>query len=91
MNKNKSDIDRRRFLKFLGIGATATTVASCVSSSDTENDGFVSDSQRPIKGKMTYRENPKTKEKVSLLGYGCMRLPTISNESARDSEEEIDQ
>jgi len=91
MNKNKSNIDRRRFLKFLGIGATAATVASCVSSSDPESEGFVSDAQRPIKGKMTYRENPKTKEKVSLLGYGCMRLPTISNESARDSEEEIDQ
>lgn len=24
---------------------------------------------------MTYRENPKTGEKVSLLGYGCMRWP----------------
>ena len=91
MNKNKSNIDRRRFLKFLGIGTTAATVASCVSSSDPESEGFVSDAQRPIKGKMTYRENPKTKEKVSLLGYGCMRLPTISKESARDSEEEIDQ
>ena len=90
--KNKSDIDRRKFLKFLGIGATAATVASCVSTSETENNnGFAEDAERPIKGKMTYCENPKTKEKVSLLGYGCMRLPTISNESARDSEEQIDQ
>ena len=25
--------------------------------------------------KMTYRVNPKTNEKVSILGYGWMRLP----------------
>ena len=37
-------------------------------------------------GKMTYRENPKTKEKVSLLGYGMMRLPTKV-----DNDEEFDQ
>lgn len=91
MNNKKSNIDRRKFLKFLGIGATAATVASCVSTTESGNDSFVEDAERPIKGKMTYRENPKTKEKVSLLGYGCMRLPTITNESARESEEEIDQ
>lgn len=28
---------------------------------------------------------------VSLLGYGCMRLPTTSNSSARDCQDEIDQ
>ena len=26
---------------------------------------------------MTYRTNPKSGEKVSLLGYGCMRWPTL--------------
>lgn len=91
MKQNKSNIDRRKFLKFLGIGATATTLASCVSSADSDTSDFKGDEQRPIKGTMTYRENPKTREKVSLLGYGCMRLPTISKESARDSEDEIDQ
>ena len=25
---------------------------------------------------MQYREIPKTKDKLSLLGYGCMRFPT---------------
>ena len=28
---------------------------------------------------MTYRVNPKTKDKVSILGYGCMRWPTIDS------------
>ena len=43
-------------------------------------------------GKMTYRVNPKTQEKVSLLGYGMMRLPTKDgNASGRESKAEIDQ
>lgn len=40
---------------------------------------------------MTYRTTPSTGDKVSLLGYGCMRLPTTGNSSARDSQDEIDQ
>ena len=40
---------------------------------------------------MTYRINPKTGEQVSLLGYGCMRWPTLSGGSARDGADEIDQ
>ena len=41
--------------------------------------------------RMTYRINPKTGEQVSLLGYGCMRWPTLSGGSARDGADEIDQ
>ena len=40
---------------------------------------------------MTYRTNPSTGDKVSLLGYGCMRWPTVSGGSARDGEDSIDQ
>ena len=44
---------------------------------------------------MTYRENPTTGDRVSLLGYGMMRLPNKVVSSSRDSEnpdgEEIDQ
>ena len=42
--------------------------------------------QVPEKGKMTYRVNPKTKEKVSLLGYGMMRLP-VKNENKVSARE----
>ena len=74
MNIDKINIDRRKFLKFLGLGAMATTVPSCVSTEDTSNDELNGDVARQIKGKMTYRTNPKTKDQISLLGYGCMRF-----------------
>ncbi len=40
---------------------------------------------------MTCRINPKTGDKVSILGYGCMRWPTVTGESAREGEDKIDQ
>ena len=40
---------------------------------------------------MTYRINTSTGDKVSILGFGCMRLPTITNASARESADDIDQ
>ncbi len=40
---------------------------------------------------MTYRTNPTTGDKVSLLGYGCMRWPSVGGRSAREGNEEIDQ
>ena len=39
---------------------------------------------------MQYRKMKDSTE-VSILGYGCMRLPTTANDSARDSESVIDQ
>ncbi|MBQ9077637.1 MAG: aldo/keto reductase [Muribaculaceae bacterium] len=81
------DLNRRDFLRYMGIGATAVVTSSCLSDTGRSN---VSDSGE-ARGEMTYRLNPKTGEKVSLLGYGCMRLPTVGNESARDSSQEIDQ
>ena len=35
---------------------------------------------------MLYREMGKTKEKVSILGFGCMRLPTKGNNVQIDVE-----
>ena len=66
-------INRRDFLKIFG-GVTAgssTLLAAC-------KDGAkqtTADLQEPHKDKMTMRVNPKTNEKVSILGYGMMRLP----------------
>ena len=71
------DISRRDFLKILGAGtvATAATMAGCKNDSDLNLDpkGTI----LPQKGQMAYRTNPKTGDKVSLLGYGMMRLPVM--------------
>ena len=88
-NKN---INRRDFLKRLGLGLSATglTLAGCDKAGDKLSPEGTASGPIPT-GKMTYRTNPKTGDKVSLLGYGCMRWPTVSGESARDGEDEIDQ
>ena len=74
--KEKKKIDRREFLKVLGVGAAATTAAlyGCKpkggAAGDTAAVGEVPTD------KMTYRTTPSTGDRVSLLGYGCMRWPT---------------
>ena len=74
---NEKDMSRRDFLKIVGIStatATAATLAGCGPKGAGNNEtgaGTV-----PV-GKMDYRTNPKTGERVSLLGYGCMRWPIL--------------
>ncbi len=69
---------RRDFLKKLGLGALATTAALCGCRQEESNT--------PTRGSMTYRPNPKTSELVSLLGYGCMRWPTLPDSDELDQE-----
>lgn len=88
--KNKKNIDRRRFLKVLG-GSTLASTASLYSCKPDRNASFRGNGSGDIPAEMTYRTTPTTGDKVSLLGYGCMRWPTVSNSSARDSSDEIDQ
>ena len=70
-------LDRREFLKRLGIGAaaTGTVLAGCDSKGNSITGSLSAQGEVPA-DKMTYRTNPKTGEKVSILGYGCMRWPT---------------
>ena len=97
MNDNKHNennggkkLSRRTFLKALGLG-TATAAAPAIVSCATGDDKKAPVQEPPI-GKMTYRENPKTHEKVSILGYGMMRLPATNGKPfGRDNDAEIDQ
>jgi len=86
----KNNINRKDFLKVLG-GATAASAAVAI--------GCKPQSLKPAKeaalsladinpAKMEYRVNPNSGDKVSLLGYGCMRIPTHKKS---ETEEEIDQ
>ena len=87
----KKNISRRSFLKLFGAGtvATAATLAGCKKGNKAESQAaeeYKNQVEPPV-GKMTYRENPKTKEKVSLLGYGMMRLPTkVENSDEFDQD-----
>lgn len=80
MDKN---INRRSFIKYLGGGAVATS--ALLTACRGGNSAPKASAQEPPKGKMTYRINPKTKEKVSLLGYGMMRLPIEGGGTAREN------
>lgn len=91
MSEERNKIDRRHFLKLLGGGAAAGATAALVGCDPTaQKRGGTALGEIPT-DKMTYRTTPKTGDRVSILGYGCMRWPTVSNDSARDSEESIDQ
>ncbi len=74
-------LNRRQFLKLFGIGTVASTglLAAC---GDKKNEGQKA-SQEPPKDKMTYRQNPNTGDRVSILGYGMMRLPVKDPKSGK--------
>lgn len=75
---NKKDISRRKFLKIVGISTATTTVAlaGCDAKHNPVSGNRTAQDEVPT-DRMTYRTNPKNGEKVSLLGYGCMRWPTL--------------
>ncbi|MCI1648414.1 MAG: aldo/keto reductase [Bacteroides sp.] len=86
--RDKRKINRRDFFKKLGGGAAAITLLGCGNNPQKINKAVSGDVPTD---KMTYRINPSTKDRVSILGYGCMRLPTIGSGSARNDSSEIDQ
>lgn len=85
------DMDRREFLKSLGAGtlAVAAMTAGCDNPNSTQAEGFAL-GEVPT-DKMSYRTGTHG-EKVSLLGYGCMRLPSLEDgKDGNGSEAELDQ
>lgn len=85
---NRKNINRRNFFKVLGAGAAVSTTAFVGCNSGNKNASVGSYIGEVPTDKMTYRTNPHTGDKVSLLGYGCMRWPLRTNSNG---EEEIDQ
>ena len=61
------DITRRDFLKTAGAGALAAAAASACRSGSDKRTEDLGPAEMPL------RTNPNTGDKVSLLGYGCMR------------------
>ena len=79
------EMGRRKFLKLLGAGAAATSAAlyGCGTKSGSSVSG--TGAGEVPEGGMTMRDNPTSGDKVSLLGFGMMRLPF------REKRGEIDQ
>ena len=83
------EISRRQFIKIFG---GATVASSTLLTACKGKNGQSANGQEPPKDKMTYRVNPNTNEKVSLLGYGMMRLPVVGGGAGRENPDaDIDQ
>ena len=82
---------RREFLKTLG-GAAVASSALLAACKDNKGAAVSGENVTDGNGTMTYRTNPNTGDKVSLLGYGMMRLPVEAGGSARENPDSpIDQ
>lgn len=92
MNNNQPEnLNRRDFLKLFGFSSTTSLAA--LSGCNARNDNKINS---PYSGpvptdKMTYRKNPRTGNKISLLGYGCMRFPRIPKNKTTEKGNDIDQ
>ena len=80
-----NNISRREFFRKAGSTALVMgglgAVAGCGRSSRRSAPQGDADGEL---GEMTYRTNKVTGDKVSILGYGCMRWPMIKDENGMD-------
>ena len=85
-----SDISRRQFLKIFGAGtvATAAVAAGCKHPNNVKTEGGQL-GEVPT-DQMTYRTDQHG-ERVSLLGFGMMRLPTLGDKNGDKENKELDQ
>ena len=81
-------MDRRDFLKTAAAAGVAASVAGCKSAGG-DTLGHSDLGMTSNETGMTYRTNPKTGEKVSLLGFGMMRLPMEDDEVDQETVNEF--
>ena len=77
--KTEKDISRREF--FRKMGAAGMAIAGLAACTEAGRRTVSTVTSEESYGEMTYRTNPSTSDKVSLLGYGCMRWPTVDGKS----------
>lgn len=71
------NINRRDFLKIVGISAATATVATLPGCGSKEGNALNGGISSAGVGEMTHRISTTQQDNVSLLGYGCMRWPTL--------------
>ena len=69
-------MDRRKFIKISGAAGIGALATGCKTSRPTVSE------ETPEQ--MEIRENPVNGDKVSLLGFGCMRWPMVKDASGKD-------
>ena len=89
-NRNISDnnnMSRRDFLKSAGSAAVIAGMSAAGCASPGKEDGR----EKETSGEMTYRTNTRTGDRVSLLGYGCMRWPVVKGADGKEtvSQEQV--
>ena len=82
-NKSNKNINRRNFLKV--VGGTALASAAVLPGCKNRQEATHTATTEVPTDQMTYRTNPKTQDRVSLLGYGMMRLPSIPSPDGTSS------
>ena len=82
-NNNNNKINRRDFFKLAGAGtlASATALYGCSGQKNSSDSESAASGEIPT-DKMVYRTNPTTGDRVSILGYGCMRWPLLESPAA---------
>jgi hypothetical protein len=79
MEKDKKSMDRREFLKRLGIGTGSAMALMAMKPLDV----FAQEDKKAVENRMTYRVQHGSGEQISLLGFGMMRLPNDQEEVNR--------
>lgn len=74
-------VSRRSALKAMALGSVAVAGGGLLTSCGGEkrSKAAQSTSEGLKEGNVTLRRNPKNGDDISLLGFGCMRFPTLSN------------
>lgn len=78
MNDKKNDMNRRQFIKRIGTGTLSAMALMSIEPLKVFADKTIPSPTQIMQSepsKMTYRVNHHTNDKVSLLGFGMMRLP----------------
>lgn len=81
-------LNRRDFLKIFS-GATVGSSALLASCIGKDAQQTTADMQEPPTDKMTMRTNPNTGDKVSILGYGMMRLPVMEKPEGEETAPDV--
>ena len=74
-------VSRRSALKVMALGSVAVAGGGLLTSCGGEKRSKAAQptSEGLKEGNVTLRRNPKNGDDISLLGFGCMRFPTLSN------------